>query len=85
MSASERKVLERRPLGRTGEELSVIGFGGVQLLLLGIVGEYLGRIYCETKRRPLYLVKDTDGQAGAPVGEAVGEAGTGRPLAARAS
>lgn len=71
--------------GYTTLVTGVIGFGGVQLLLLGIVGEYLGRIYCETKRRPLYLVKDSDGQAGAPVGEAVGEAGNNRPLAARAS
>lgn len=32
-------------------------FGGMQLLILGIIGEYLGRTYEETKRRPLYLLE----------------------------
>ena len=36
----------------------ILFFGGLQLLAIGIAGEYLGRIFLETKSRPLYLVKD---------------------------
>ena len=42
--------------------VSVMFFGGVQLLSLGIIGEYIGRIFAEVKRRPLYLVAERVGE-----------------------
>lgn len=36
----------------------VLFFSGVQLVFLGILGEYVGRMFNETKRRPLYLIQD---------------------------
>ena len=39
----------------------VLFFGGINLLSVGILGEYLGRTYTEVKARPLYIVRDTAG------------------------
>ena len=44
--------------GQTTTLISVLFLGGVQLISLGILGEYIGRIYDEVKGRPLYVVRD---------------------------
>jgi dolichol-phosphate mannosyltransferase len=47
---------ERPLLGQATTLIAVLLFGGVQLISLGILGEYIGRIYDEVKGRPLYVV-----------------------------
>jgi len=43
--------------------ISVLFLGGVQLICLGILGEYIGRIYEEVKGRPLWIIRDSAGLA----------------------
>lgn len=42
--------------------LLILFFSGIQILLFGIMGEYLGRIFTESKNRPLYLVDEYNGE-----------------------
>jgi dolichol-phosphate mannosyltransferase len=44
--------------GQTTTLVAVLFLGGVQLISLGILGEYIGRLYDEAKGRPLYIVRD---------------------------
>jgi hypothetical protein len=42
--------------------VSVMFFAGVQLISLGVLGEYIGRVFAEVKGRPLYLVAEKIGE-----------------------
>jgi dolichol-phosphate mannosyltransferase len=47
--------------GFTTEIVCILFLGGVQLISVGILGEYIGRIYEEVKQRPLYIVREKIG------------------------
>ena len=38
----------------------IMGMGGLQLIGIGIVGQYLGKLYLEGKRRPVYILRETE-------------------------
>jgi polyisoprenyl-phosphate glycosyltransferase len=44
--------------------LVVVVLSAIQMFVLGMIGEYLGRLYIEAKRRPLYLIADVAGTPG---------------------
>lgn len=46
--------------GWTSLLASVLFLGGLQLLFLGFIGEYIGRIFIQTKNRPSYIIRETD-------------------------
>ncbi|MBU0502707.1 MAG: glycosyltransferase, partial [Candidatus Margulisbacteria bacterium] len=52
------KLLGKSIPGWASTVLPMYFLGGVQLLFLGIIGEYVGKIYIETKRRPFFIVKE---------------------------
>jgi len=51
---------ERAVTGWTSVIVSVLFVGGINLLMLGIIGEYLGKLFIENKRRPNYLISETN-------------------------
>ena len=58
-----RAMLYGDPVAGYPTIMTVLLFlGGVQLISLGIIGEYLGRVFNESKKRPLYLIDEIDGE-----------------------
>lgn len=51
-----RYISGRTVTGWTSLAISIWGIGGIQLLSIGILGEYIGKIYLEAKKRPRYIV-----------------------------
>ena len=68
----DRLVNKQLPRGWASLFVAVLFMGGVQLISLGILGEYLGRIYTEVKRRPLYVVQERLGFPGSSAKEKAG-------------
>lgn len=46
--------------GWTSLVVIILALGGLQLLCLGIIGKYLGKTFLETKKRPIYIIKETE-------------------------
>lgn len=51
---------DRAVTGWTSMIISILFIGGINLLMLGIIGEYLGKLFIENKRRPNYLISETN-------------------------
>ena len=52
------KLMGNTVTGWTSITLSIWMLGGIQLLSLGVIGEYIGKIYNETKQRPRFIIAD---------------------------
>jgi dolichol-phosphate mannosyltransferase len=55
-----RLFTDKAPEGFTTLAIAIFLFSGIQLMSLGIIGEYVLRIYDETRNRPLYIVESFD-------------------------
>ncbi|MCP4401006.1 MAG: glycosyltransferase family 2 protein [bacterium] len=62
----KKLVIGGEPQGFPTLVILVLFMGGIQLLSLGIIGEYIGRIYDEVKRRPIYVLRKIYGDSETP-------------------
>jgi hypothetical protein len=56
--AAVLRLVEGAIVGQASTLILVLLLGGIQLIFLGILGEYLGRIYDEVRARPLYIARE---------------------------
>ena len=61
----EHLTTDRTVPGWTSTVVLVVLVGGVQLVILGIIGEYLGKVFLESKKRPHYIVRESNYSGGA--------------------
>ena len=55
----EYLLTEKTVPGWTSTIVAIVLVGGVQLIILGIIGEYLGKLFLESKKRPLYIIRES--------------------------
>lgn len=67
------KIFGNTELGWSSTLCSIWLIGGIQILCLGIIGEYIGKIYAEVKRRPRYIVADFLNEGGEKAENSSGE------------
>ena len=63
-----RRVRDRLSAVHTRANPDVLFFSGLNMMGLGVLGEYLGRVFIEVKQRPLYLIDDLIGFEDDPAG-----------------
>ena len=68
IAAVVERYFGNTPQGWTSLMAAILVFSGVQLLMLGLLGEYLGRLYLTTTGRPQYVVRELHRRGGEPAG-----------------
>ena len=54
----KKLVYNSTPEGFTALLFTIIAFGGIQLFAIGLIGEYVLRIFFQVKKRPLFIIKE---------------------------